>query len=356
MSSMLTPAAPERQGDLGDGPRPVLDRHPQLVAARRPRARPRAGGGGRRGRRRCQPATASSSPVADQLRRPRRGASGRRRRSPPPPPRGWLAKMSPQIAGFAPATRVVSRKLGPTSGRRSDSSASGRCRLLDEHVGDHVRQVADGRHQAIVALGVDRLRPGAEVGDRALEPVVQHATRSARSASGTSARPRRGPRARSRRPAVSAPASGWPPMKRSAARPRARPPARALVEPTSVTTASGPLAPERLGDQLRKRATGAAQKITSAPSHRLGHRCRAVDRPAPRARARARASPDRDRSPPTSALEPPPRGQPDRAADQPDAEDGDSHRRGSARRRRRERRPASRSRTPRFAPSPCTRR
>ena len=32
--------------------------------------------------------------------------------------------MSPQIAGFAPATRVVSRKLGPTSGRRSDSSAA----------------------------------------------------------------------------------------------------------------------------------------------------------------------------------------------------------------------------------------
>ena len=32
--------------------------------------------------------------------------------------------MSPQIAGLAPATRVVSRKLVPTSGSRSDSSES----------------------------------------------------------------------------------------------------------------------------------------------------------------------------------------------------------------------------------------
>ena len=40
-----------------------------------------------------------------------------------------VAKMSPQIAGLAPATRVVSRKLGPTSGRRSDSSDERRGRL-----------------------------------------------------------------------------------------------------------------------------------------------------------------------------------------------------------------------------------
>ena len=35
-----------------------------------------------------------------------------------------LAKMSAQIAGLAPATRVVSRKLGPTSGIRSESRVS----------------------------------------------------------------------------------------------------------------------------------------------------------------------------------------------------------------------------------------
>ena len=35
-----------------------------------------------------------------------------------------LAKMSAQIVGLEPATRVVSRKLGPTSGSRSESRAS----------------------------------------------------------------------------------------------------------------------------------------------------------------------------------------------------------------------------------------
>ena len=35
-----------------------------------------------------------------------------------------VAKMSAQIAGLAPATLVVSRKLVPTSGSRSDSSES----------------------------------------------------------------------------------------------------------------------------------------------------------------------------------------------------------------------------------------
>ena len=109
-----------------------------------------------------------------------------------------VAKMSPQIAGLAPATRVVSRKLGPTSGRRSDSSESAAAASLDEHVGEHVRQVADRRHHPVVGLGVDRLRPGAELGDGALQAVVVEAARVARSGSGTSARPRAARRARSR--------------------------------------------------------------------------------------------------------------------------------------------------------------
>ena len=50
--------------------------------------------------------------------------------------------MPAQIAGLAPATRVASRKLGPTAGSRSPrSSAAGG--LGDEHVGEHVRQVAE---------------------------------------------------------------------------------------------------------------------------------------------------------------------------------------------------------------------
>ena len=53
------------------------------------------------------------------------------------------------------------------------TSASPR-RLADEHVGDHVRQMADRGHQSVVSLGVDRLDLRAQAGDRALQPVVEH--------------------------------------------------------------------------------------------------------------------------------------------------------------------------------------
>ena len=65
--------------------------------------------------------------------------------------------MSVQIALLAPATRVASRKLGPTAGRRSDASPPSRPGgLRDEQVGEHVRQVRDAGHQAVVGVGVDR--------------------------------------------------------------------------------------------------------------------------------------------------------------------------------------------------------
>ena len=51
-------------------------------------------------------------------------------------------------------------------------------RLLDEHVGDHVREVAHGGHQPIVGLRVDRLGTRAEVRDRPLEAVVVHPARA----------------------------------------------------------------------------------------------------------------------------------------------------------------------------------
>ncbi len=69
--------------------------------------------------------------------------------------------------GVAKARTNLGQALGLLGRRRS--------RLLNEHVGDHVRKVADGRHQPVVGVGVDRLGTGAEVGDRALEPVVQEA-------------------------------------------------------------------------------------------------------------------------------------------------------------------------------------
>ena len=163
----------EREGELGDRAGPVGDDDAQLAqraagelgleqaaavgggagvpggdrVARRPRGsarRPRAGA-----RRRASTASATASRL--------------------------LAKMSPQIAGLAPATRVVSRKLGPTSGIRSESRVSSAAAWPTRTLATHVRQVADRRHQAVVGLGVDRLRPGAEAGDRALQAVVEDA-------------------------------------------------------------------------------------------------------------------------------------------------------------------------------------
>ena len=91
-------------------------------AGGRRRARPRAGGDGPRRRAACQAATASRSPArissaASRSRAPTASiASATASR--------LLAKMSPQIAGLEPATRVASRKLGPTSGIRSESRVS----------------------------------------------------------------------------------------------------------------------------------------------------------------------------------------------------------------------------------------
>ena len=135
---MLTPASTEREGDLGDGPRPVLDPDPEL-----PQLTP--GQLGFEQARRSSPCRRASrrrptrSPGADQrsglsepLRSSRRLASATASR--------LLAKMSPQIAGLAPATRVVSRKLGADLRSRSDSSPRGGRRLAHERVGDHVGQ------------------------------------------------------------------------------------------------------------------------------------------------------------------------------------------------------------------------
>ena len=121
MSSMLTPASPSASASSATCPA-GWRRRPAARAAARRRARPQAAGDGPRRRRRA----------SRRRRRARRRGSAR-------PPRAaaratastasatasrLLAKMSPQIAGLEPATRVVSRKLGPTSGIRSESRVS----------------------------------------------------------------------------------------------------------------------------------------------------------------------------------------------------------------------------------------
>ena len=134
-----------------------------------------------------------------------------------------------------------------------------------------------------------------------VQPLVEDAARCARSASGTRWRPGTGRRARARRPAVSAPASGWPPMKRGSSIAARRAPR--LVEPTSVTTQSVARGRERLGDQRRQRAAparttkrgvGAVDRVRDE-SQACGRSRRARARP--RARAARRVEAARPRRP-----------------------------------------------------------
>ena len=295
MSSMLTPARPSASaisatvpGRFSTATRSSQSSPPTRSASSRRRRSSRAAP--------CQAATRSRVAGRGSARRPRGAARTTASTSRATASR-LVAKMSPQIAGFAPATRVVSRKLGPTSGRRSDSSAARRGRLLDEHVGDHVRQVADRRHQPVVGLGVDRLRAGAEVGDRPLQAVVEDAAR----ALGRRQVPARaleqvgagvldpGGLGAGERVAADEP------LRRRAGQPGSI--SAPLVEPTSVTTACVAARRERLGDERR-----AARR--PAPRRRRPRRRRPPRRPsrrpgrAPPARApRSRVRPGRGRSP-----------------------------------------------------------
>ena len=161
---------------------------------------------------------------------PARSASSRRRRSsraarcqaatPSGSPERISSAASPQPLGdgvdlagdrlavggedVAPDGRVRTGDPGRVAKARADLGkplgllGRGRRGLANEHVGDHVGDVADRRHQPVVGLGVDRLGPGAEVGDRSLQAVVEHAARALGRASGTSGHPRTGRRGRSR--------------------------------------------------------------------------------------------------------------------------------------------------------------
>ena len=199
MSSMLTPARPSASASSATMPGRFGTADAQLAQ----RAADELG---------LEQAAAvlarAAMPVADgvavaraqELGRPRRGALDDARRSRRATASRLAAKMSAQIAGLAPATRVVSRKLGPTSGQplgllgERGARPAGRARW----------RARAGRWLTVAirrscVVGVDRLRPGAELGDRALQAVVVHAARALGRASGTSARPRTGRRARARR-------------------------------------------------------------------------------------------------------------------------------------------------------------
>ena len=196
--------------------------------------------------------------------------------------------------------------------------------------------VADRRHQPVVGLGVDGLRAGAEVGDRSLQAVVEDAAR-ALGRRQVPARALEQVGAGVLDPGGLGAASGCPPMNRS---PRSldSPASRAsLVEPTSVTTASSALASSASGTNAGEGADGRRAEDDLRPIDRLGKRGGGtverpqLERPVRVSRIRVEA---RD-----LGVEPLPRGEPDRPADQAHAEDGEPHPR-----RRASTAPASRSR------------
>ncbi len=229
--------------------------------------------------------------------------------------------MSVQIALGAPATRVASRKLGP--GRRQSLVAAGERpgRLGHEHVREHVRQVRDGRQdrgrgcRRRSRSAARRARAGAGAGARRGRP------RCVRSASGTRWRPRTGRRARVRRPpSRRRPADG---RRRTGGR-RGRPRPSRLVEPTSVTTQSDGAPASASADtpgQRRRPAPRRTRPRAPATASATSAQARSM---APRASAASSASAEAS-YPAHGGAGPLARGQPDRAADQPDAEDRDQH-------------------------------
>ena len=186
--------------------------------------------------------------------------------------------MSVQIAELAPATRVASRKLGPDPAQRLALAQQPLGGLGHQHVGQHVRQVADRRQQAVVGLGVDRHRPRAEVARPAGGGARRARPRSARAGVRYQAAPsKRSARACST-PAVSAPAIGWPPTKRSSSIDATM---RALGRADVGDHAVLGRRRERGGDQLRQRADGRADEADLGAVERLRERAGgAVDRPA----------------------------------------------------------------------------
>ena len=252
---------------------------------------------------------------------------------------------------LAPATRVASRKLGPDPREARRGRERG---LGHQHVGQHVRQVADRGQQAVVGGRVD--------GRSGVAPSARPAGAGARRAARTSARggrqvPERAleqvRRARARRPPSPRPAIGWPPTKRSSS--IASTSVR-LVEPTSVTTQSGRRRRQRVAHLAGQRAHRARS--------RSRHRRRPGPPPASRRRCRWRRA-RRARSQPLGraaearhldVVQLLARRQADRAADQarrPGRRSASGRRRGLAPRRTAP--PARRAPRP-WCPSPCRRR
>ena len=194
---------------------------------------------------------------ARQRARARPGGARRPRRSGRSARRGWSGRCRSRCALLAPATRAASRKLGPVAGQPLVLVGERGRGLVDEHVGEHVREVGDRRHQAVVGLGVDRGRLRAQRRDRAVQALVEDARRSSPSGSGTRSRRRTGRRARRRpRPSRRRPAGG---RRRSADR-RARRARRAWSSRRRSPRSPGPAAASTRPTTSGRAPTGAAHE------------------------------------------------------------------------------------------------
>ena len=204
--------------------------------------------------------------------------------------------MSSQIAGFAPATRVVSRKLGPTSGSRSDSSASAAAASWTSTFAITCGRwltVAISRSCASASIACGRAPRSATV--RCSRSYWRPPERS------VGVRYQRAPSKRSARalstPDVSAPASGWPPMNRSRAAPSGSAAISAALGRAHVGDHGvlGPLASTASATSAGQRGDGRRAEDDVGFGDRLGDRLRGRDRAPPTSSARSRCR-RRDRS------------------------------------------------------------
>ena len=138
------------------------------------------------------PARSASS----SRRRSSRAPSFQRRRASPSPagerradlaePRDRVVDRADQRVGVGEVDVAPDRGVGAGDARDVAEARAGRRQPLallrqrarglgDEHVGEHVREVRDRRHQAVVRVGVERRRPRAEAGQQPVQALVERA-------------------------------------------------------------------------------------------------------------------------------------------------------------------------------------
>ena len=202
--------APERQGDLGDGPGPVLDRDPQLVQLAADQiGLEQAAAVLERRRATRRPARASPDRISSARSRSRSETAS----TSPPPPRGWWRRCRPRSRGSPPRPGSCREaRARPRAGARTP-------RRRRRPPATSTLAITCGRW---LTVAISRSWVSASIAcGRAPRSAIARCRRSYSRPLERSVgvRYQRAPSNRSARafstPEVSAPASGWPPMNRS---------------------------------------------------------------------------------------------------------------------------------------------